>query len=71
MNPVGYVINWIVDQLASQDVFDLYFVKSDLIDIPISEAEACETAHYDAFATATINESAGKENRTPLGKLVL
>lgn len=51
MSILGNIGNWISDQLASSDVIDLYFVVTDLVDVPISEAEACETAHYDAECT--------------------
>lgn len=63
-------MNTVIDILASQDVLDLYFVLSDLIDIPISEAESCETAYFDAMASATVNETK-KGRKTPIGKLVL
>jgi len=66
------LLNWVADTLARTDVIDLYFIVSDLVDIPISEEEACETAYFDACATHTV-ENAQNENLTkvPLGKLVL
>lgn len=64
-------VDWVIDTLASEDVIDLYFILSDLVDINLSEAEIYETAHYDAFASATVRESEGKKRRVPLGKLVL
>jgi hypothetical protein len=56
--------------LASEDVIDLYFILSDLVDIELTEAEIYETAHYDAFASATVSEDR-KKRKVPLGKLVL
>jgi hypothetical protein len=65
-------INWVIDTLASEDVIDLYFILTDLVDIPISEAEQCETAYFDAMASAaTVQANSGQNNCTPLGKLVL
>lgn len=66
------LLNWVADTLARSDIIDLYFIVSDLVDIPISEAEACETAYFDAMATNT-SETAGtgQRKRIPLGKLVL
>jgi hypothetical protein len=66
------LLNWVADTLARSDIIDLYFIVSDLIDIPISEAEACETAYFDAMATHTIESDQNiKSKRIPLGKLVL
>ena len=66
------LLNWVADTLARSDMIDLYFIVSDLVDIPISEAEACETAHYDAFATYTVDDVQTRNHRKiPLGKLVL
>jgi hypothetical protein len=63
-------VNWVIDTLASEDVIDLYFILSDLVDIDLSEAEICETAYFDALATATVREYGG-DRSVPLGKLVL
>jgi len=69
MSILGNIGNWIADQLASIDVIDLYFIKSDLYDVDISEEEACETAHFDAECEDV--ERHGKRNkRVPLGKQV-
>ncbi len=63
-------VNWVIDTLASEDVIDLYFILTDLLDIELSEAEICEGAYFDAMATETVREN--KLNRKiPLGKLVL
>ena len=65
------LLNWVADTLARSDIIDLYFIVSDLVDIPISEAEACETAYFDAMATHTVNDNQGANHGgTPLGKLV-
>ena len=63
-------VNWVIDTLANEDVIDLYFILSDMFEINLSEAEIYETAHYDAFASATVRENK-KERKVPLGKLVL
>jgi hypothetical protein len=66
------LLNWVADTLARSDIIDLYFILSDLVDIPISEAEACETGHFDALATYTVeNAPTRNQKKVPLGKLVL
>ena len=66
------LLNWVADTLARSDIIDLYFIVSDLVDIPISETEACETAFFDALATRTVeNAQFRQQNKIPLGKLVL
>ena len=64
------ILNWFADTLARTDIIDLYFIVSDLIDIPISEAERAETAFYDSMAMQT-SEGTSTYNGIPLGKLVL
>ena len=64
------ILNWFADTMARTDIIDLYFIVSDLIDIPLSEAELCQTAFYDSMAMYTV-ENAGTYNGIPLGKLVL
>lgn len=72
---VENVLNWVADTFARTDIIDLYFIISDLVDIPISEAEAAQSAHYDAFASATTGAKSAQqiadEKGVPLGKLVL
>jgi len=63
-------VNWVIDTLASEDVIDLYFILSDLVDIELSEAEICENAYFDALASETVQENK-KNRKVPLGKLVL
>lgn len=64
------LLNWVADTFARSDIIDLYFIISDLVDIPLSEAELCETAYFDALATAAVNDH--RDNGlTPLGKLVI
>ncbi|HBX69520.1 MAG TPA: hypothetical protein DEH25_09105 [Chloroflexi bacterium] len=63
-------VNWVIDSLASEDVIDLYFILSDLVDIELSEAEIYETAFFDSLATETVKEYQGG-HRIPTGKLVL
>jgi len=64
------LLNWVADTFARTDIIDLYFIISDLVDIPITELELCETAYYDALAMNTYVESTRPVN-TPIGKMVL
>ncbi len=69
---VETVLNWASDRLASSDIIDLYFVVSDLIDIPLSDDELYETAYYDAFSSQTAESPKSfKDQNIPIGKLVL
>ena len=63
------VVNWVIDSLASEDVIDLYFILSDLKDIPISEAEQCETAYFDAMSGSG-DAGRGRGGDVPIGKQV-
>lgn len=63
------IINWVVDHLAPEDVIDLYFIMSDLVDINLTDAEICERASLDSLATETLREYSG-EKYVPLGKQV-
>ncbi len=63
-------INWVIDLLASEDVIDLYFILSDLVNIDLTEAEMFESACLDSHASATARESRG-ESKIPIGKMVL
>ncbi|MHC4749241.1 MAG: hypothetical protein ACYTFW_05140 [Planctomycetota bacterium] len=63
-------VNWMFDKLASEDVLDLYFVLSDMIEINLTEAEKCEQAYFDSMATQTTRINQG-ENKVPIGKQVL
>lgn len=63
-------VNWVIDSLASEDVIDLYFILSDLVDINLSEAEITENACFDALANTTSREGSGNHN-IPIGKRVL
>ena len=64
------LLNWVADTLTRSDIIDLYFIISDLVDIPLTQAELCETAYYDSLAMNTV-ESASNYGNTPIGKLVL
>ena len=64
------VVNWMIDQLSSKDVIDLYFVMSELVDIPISEAERVQTACYDSLASDTANKHKDDDSNIPLAKRV-
>ena len=64
-----HVINWFVDTLARTETLDLYFIITDLIDFPQSEADIYEMAEGDALANYTAS-SAKPRKRVPLGKQV-
>ena len=65
------LIDWVADKFPASDIIDLYFVLSDLVDIPLTESELCETAFYDAFATNTPEAFVeNKQGNIPTGKLV-
>ena len=63
-------LDWLVDTMARTEVIDLYFVVSDLVDIPRSELELAEAASFDALTRNMVNEYRGEQQR-PLGKTVL
>jgi len=63
-------VNWVIDSLASEDVIDLYFILSDLVDINLTEAEITENACFDSLASTTAREGKGDLN-IPIGKRVL
>jgi len=43
-------VNWVIDSLASEDVIDLYFVLSDLVDIDLSPEQIAEQGIGDALS---------------------
>jgi len=51
---MGIFLGWMVDTLARNEIIDLYFVVSDLVDIPISEEEHYATAHRDSLAMSAL-----------------
>lgn len=63
-------VNWMFDSLASEDVIDLYFILSDLVDINLTEAELTESACFDSMASSAAQEHKG-ESKIPIGKQVL
>ena len=63
-------VNWVINSLASEDVIDLYFILSDLVDINLTDEERCETAYFDALASEVVS-SHSEDSGTPIGKLVL
>ena len=66
------LFNWVADRFASSDIIDLYFVLSDLVDIPLPETERCETAYFDALTVhKTDGVNSNQYGNIPLGKLVL
>ena len=62
-------LDWLVDTMARTEVIDLYFVVSDLVDIPRSELELVEAGSYDTLARNIADEYLGDRPR-PLGKTV-
>ncbi|MFC1996748.1 hypothetical protein ACFLXI_03960 [Chloroflexota bacterium] len=62
-------VNWVYDTLASEDVIDLYFILSDLVDINLSDVEICESAYCDSLASAADREHQ-KDSQIPIGKQV-
>lgn len=69
MSMTEMLLNWVADTFARSDVIDLYFILSDLVDIPQSEAELCETAYHDALCTYQCTHYDNGEDK-PLGKQV-
>jgi len=64
--------NWVADRFSGGDIIDLIFVVSDLVDIPLTEAELCETACFDSLAMHTAESIKVNQNGNfPIGKLVL
>lgn len=62
-------INWFIDSMASEDVIDLYFILSDMVDINLTDEERCETAYFDSMASHTAGEYSANSD-VPLGKQV-
>ena len=62
--------NAIIDRLARSETLDLYFVVSDLIDIPCSEIDRREDECYDSLATQSVDES-GIDPDTINGRTVI
>ena len=62
-------VNWLIDSFAPEDVIDLFFVMSDLVDINLTEAEICESACFDSLASAAVREYDG-DKTIPIGKQV-
>jgi hypothetical protein len=66
------ILNWVADTFTQSDIIDLYFVASDLIDIPITDDEKFEMACGDTMAMRAVENLNGNEyTGVPLGKLVL
>lgn len=59
-----------LDFLSRFEILDLQFILTDLVDIPISEAERGETSYFDAIAL-TACQGSDFDASVPLGKLVL
>ena len=63
------ILNWFVDTMARTETLDLYFVVSDLIDIPVSEEDLAENNYYDTMTEDMV--ATAKRKNVPLGKLVI
>ena len=61
------IFEWVLDLLPGTVILDLCFIVTDLVDIPLSEAERLEIAAYDALACTICQETLPHEN-IPLGK---
>jgi len=59
------VLNWILDIRASDETLDLDFVETDLVDIPITNAEQIESTLFDAMVSQATDNA-----NTPIGKQV-
>jgi hypothetical protein len=66
-----HFFNWLVDTMARTETLDLFFVASDLIDIPETFEQRNESAFFDSMAVQTAKEEKGKKRRVPIGKLVI
>ena len=63
-------VNWVIDSMASDEVIDLYFILSDLVEVNLTEKEIYESACYDSLANAAIREHRD-DRKTPIGRQVL
>jgi len=63
-------VNWVIDSLASEDLIDLYFILSDLVDLNLTEEEITDNACLDSLASNTVNGHRGDDKNIPLGKRV-
>ena len=64
------IFNWMIDKLASEDVIDLYFFQSDLVEINLTEAEIFVNAYFDSVTSAAVHDYKGA-SKIPIGKQVL
>ena len=62
-------VNWMFDKLASEDVIDLYFFLSDMVEINLTESEMVESAYFDSMANSAVHVNEG-ETKIPIGKQV-
>jgi len=66
------MIDWFAERFSNLDFIDSYFVLSDLKDVPLTEAELCETALFDSFATNSAEQHlTSTKGIIPIGKLVI
>ena len=73
------VLNWVADAFARDDIIDLYFIVSDLVDIPLTDEQQFEQAYGDSMSMSQTggyrisadgrSVSAGGKN-VPIGKFV-
>jgi len=64
--------NWMIDSLASEDVIDLYFILSDLIDVRYTDSEMLEDAALSSLSSAQLDATVEDREKCeiPLGKQV-
>jgi len=58
----------IIGSLASTDIIDLYFVLSDLVDIPLSKEEITATACRDALCSSVVASYSERQLRDALNR---
>jgi len=73
------ILNWVADAFARSDIIDLYFIVSDLVDIPLTDEQLFEQAHGDSMSMSQTggyrisadgrSVNAGGKN-IPIGKFV-
>lgn len=59
------ILNWMIDTTARIEILDLYFVVSDLIDIPVTDQEKFDSAYYDSMCNQTAGRAVGRGEYTP------
>jgi hypothetical protein len=58
-----------MDYSSRHEILDLQFIITDLVEIPITEAEHSSASYFDAMSLANCQEGV-YDTSVPLGKLV-